>query len=254
MSIWTSTKDVFVQSNTSIPFLYRLIREDKIDITLTADVTSADTVINVSAGHGFSAEDSMVLWCSLGYYQQVTVKSVSTNAITIYTPIALPFLTTNTFIVRGTYGFNVDGSSTEQIFKFHPRYIVPIDVSSVQIFLRHDGEGNLATFGDLADTVVLNGCLFQKRNTITIPYGYYRTAGDFIKLGSNPIFTDKASGSKYGTIIQIPVNSTQTFDAVSRFYSSRNDILEWIVRDNLTSGGTLEEAQISITGSYTIGE
>ena len=46
--------DVNIQSQTNALFQYLLINEQKTDITLTSEIKVDDTVVSVSAGHGFT--------------------------------------------------------------------------------------------------------------------------------------------------------------------------------------------------------
>ena len=79
---WKRNKDVSIQDQSSPLFQYYLMREDKDDITLTAPVSTDDDVINVSAGHGFTAAsgEQLVLWENSGYEQaSVDMQTGTTN-------------------------------------------------------------------------------------------------------------------------------------------------------------------------------
>jgi hypothetical protein len=243
--------DTFTQSNTNAVFQYFLIEELKSDITLTADVSVGDSVINVSAGHGFiaAAGEVMTLWEG-GYFEQVSVKSVATNAITLDIPVGLPFTQAGLItIVRGSKKLNVDGS-TPRTFTFKPRGLVPVDIGGVRINMEHTGSGDLSTFGDIAGGITNGMYVYKDEGTIRSNLGNYKKNADFFPIGGNPTFPAKAAGGNPGTLVEIPINNPENFDAVIRAELNQEFIVS--IRDAAVS--TLLDFNFSLLGSFTSGE
>ena len=239
--------DVFVQSNTSNLFQAFLQTYAKEDITLTADADINDSVINVSAGHGISVGDMLIIYNN-DYFHQEEVKAVSTNAITLYSPLYLPFLSASTTIIRGSHNFAVDGT-TPVTLKFGIPSINsdPIDINKAIILMSDATDGDDGTFGGVA--ALTNGLFLRKENSIAFNLGTYKTNGDFRTRGAEIVYSQKAPAGAYAYNILFYLQGQENFDQVIRI--EYGDFLTAKVQDDLTG---LLSGYISIIGSYTSGE
>lgn len=245
--------DVNIQSQTSPLFQYLLMNEIKTDITLTAPIEVDDEVINVSAGHGFTAASGEFMVCRNGdSFFQLKVISVSTNAITIESPVDIAYPILGTSIIRGNVNMNVDGSTTAVDFKYtfnnDALATVPVDIQSV-IFSFQSGAvaPDDGTFGGIA--AITKGLLFRKINGENIGLGNYTSNQEFRDVGAIVEYTEKAPAGTYATNIRI--NIDQSFGQVIRLDPSEPDSILARVRDDIDA---LDKFTMSILGSYTRGE
>ena len=240
--------DVFVQSNTNTVFQYFLINELDDTITLTADASPDDETIDVSAGHGFSAGEMVVLWQD-GYFRQITVKSVNVNELSLSVPVSLPFTVADCVVVRGSKNLAVNGT-TPKTFTFKPRAgIVPIDIGSIIITMDHPAAGDPSKFGDL--TALTNGMYVRKHNGSITALGNYKKNADFNSIGGDITFYDKAGGGAFGTKVDVAINTPEHYDTVIRIDSGNNDELQVRIRDDISAITSIE---FSLLGSLTTGE
>ena len=250
MGIWKSTSDVFIQSNTSNPFRAFLQTYDKIDITLTSAIDLDDYIISVSAGHGITAGDILIIY-SNNYFWQVIVLSVDTNDIILGAPSYIPFSVVGTTIIRGKRDLNVEGTLEAPIdFKFGIPSVHsnPIDISKAIITMGYSvSQGDDGDFGNL--TALTNGVLLRKSNAVTFNLGVYRNNQDFKLLGADVTYIDSAPAGDYGLDIVFNIQGQENFDQVIRLYSG--GFIHAYVRDDITD---LNNFKISLIGSYTTGE
>lgn len=240
--------DVSIQSNTSNLFQAFLQTYVKEDITLTAPIAVDDEVINVSAGHGITAEQFLIIYTD-NYYWQVEVKSVSTNAISLYSPAFLPFAVTDTTIIRGSADLNVNGSVTPVIFKFGiPGANIPkIDINAALIMLAHSADGGDNLYGGIAQ--LTNGFLVRKENSTKFNFGNYRCNRCYKLYNADVKPVDKPPAGQYGTEIKFKLQGQENYDQVVRI--EYGDTITGTVRDNLS---TLLYKRMTLIGSYTSGE
>lgn len=249
----TNGIDVHIQSQTSQLFQYFLLNEQKTDITLTSAVEEDDTVINVSAGHGFTAATGEMLVIRNGdAFAQLSVVSVATNAITVDVPVAIAFPITSG-VMRGNNRLNVNGSVTPVEFKCGFTYAnqqgaeTPIDVGHVILSMQHAAEGDDGKFGGIA--ALTNGLYFRKQNTANVNLGNYQNNQKFRELGAAVTYPDKAPAGVYATAIDFSIE--EKFGQVLRLDPGVPDCLLATVRDNLSG---LAYFTASILGSFTEGE
>lgn len=239
--------DVYINDQTTPPIQYYLMREDKTDITLTSAIVTGDDIINVSSGHGFTATGEFVAVFDNNRFMQCKVKAVNTNAISLQIPATHDFSEASV-VVRGSIGMNVNGSITPQEFVFNlRRCIVPVDIDTYIIKIVHATEADDSKFGNI--TALANGVLFRKQNDLRQNLGNYQANSDFKEFGASVEYTSKAGGGAYGTSIVSDIRNT--YGVVIRVRPNDNEILEAIVRDDLSSFSKL---RISVLGQYTMGE
>jgi hypothetical protein len=248
--------DVNIQSQTSVLFQYYLTNEIKTDITLTAEVPVDAAVINVSAGHGFTAAAGEVIIIRYGdSFEQQRVKSVATNAITIEMPIANIFPVEGTTIIRGNINMNVDGSSTPVDFVYtNPSSsgsTIPIDITKVIITMQHGANvPDDDKFGGLA--ALADGLYFRKINGSISNYGNYTRNSNFREVGSEIEYSDKAPAGTNGTNIIFDIE--KIFGQVVRLDPSIEDTLVARVRDKIDAAAGMAGMTMSLVGAFTSGE
>ena len=245
--------DVNVQSQTSPLFQYLLMNNIKKDITLTAEVSVDDEVVNVSVGHGFTGAAGEYILIRYGdIFLQQRVVSVATNEITIEMPIDNDFPVLGTTITRGNVKMNVDGSSTPVKFDFGltstSGALIPIDISSIVITMQSGAAvPDDGTFGGIA--ALTTGMYFRKVDGEKYNLGNYRVNQDFKTVGARVEYTEKSPSGTNGTNIYFKIE--EIFGQVIRLDPKTNDSLCAFVRDNLN---TFDDMVISIIGSLTRGE
>lgn len=244
---------VTLQDSTAPLFQYYAMNEIKTDIALTSDVSIGDTVINVSAGHGFTAAIGEILTIfENNVYTQARVKSVASDAITIQAPMTSVFTVANAVIIRGNILMNVDGSGTPVEFAFNLRnFTIPIDITKVILTMQHGSNvPDDGKFGGLA--ALSNGVFFKKEDGTTFPFGNYIINQDFRDMGGEIDYTPNAPGGTNST--NITFDMKKVFGQVIRLRPSELDRIIGIVRDNISTGAGMAKFTTSFVGSYTEGE
>lgn len=246
--------DVNVQSQTSALFQYLLMTNQKTDITLTSAVSANNTVVNVSAGHGFTAAPGEHLVIRNGdAFEQLQVISVATNAITVEMPIATDF-PIDSSVIRGNVNMNVDGLATPTTFEFSltaaSGATVPIDISAVVIIMNGAGVPDDGKFGPIA--ALPKGVYIRKINGSITNLGNYTTNQEFRRVGANVEYTDKAPSGTNG--INITFDLENIFKQVIRMDPSINDSITVDIRDDIAAAEGMAGMTIAIIGSFTRGE
>lgn len=249
--------DVNIQSQTSPLFQYFLMDEQKTDITLTSVVSIDDEVINVSAGHGFTAAAGEYLVIRNGdAFSQTKVISVNVNAITVEMPVASSYPLTSE-IIRGNILMNVNGSVTAVDFKYSSNCcgtqspIIPIDISTVIITMQHgtnvpdDGK-----FGGIS--ALTKGLYFRRQNGGRQNLGNYISNQDFKDVGAEVEYTQKAPAGTNGTNIFFDIENI--FGQVIRMDPRDDDMILSKVRDDIRPTAGMNKMTLSIIGSFTKGE
>lgn len=244
--------DTNIQSQTLPLFQYFLMNEQKTDITLTAPISVDDEVINVSAGHGFTAAAGEYIVVRIGdLYTQMAVTGVATNAISIEMPVDTAFPVTAS-VIRGNILLNVNGSVTPVDFKYTfdknggVDATIPIDLNTVVITMQHSSAADDSLFGGIA--AITNGFYFRKINTDKINFGNYKNNEKFRDLGAIVEYTDKAGGGNFSTSIVFDLKKVFTQEA--RLDPRTADFVLGKVRDNIN----LLKFTVSLIGSFTSGE
>ena len=241
-----------LQDSTAPFFQYFIQDEQKTDIALTSPVAVGDEVINVDAGHGFTAvAGEHITLFEDNKYAQIKVKSVATNAITLQWPTTTAFTIAGATVMRGNININVDGSVTPVEFMMELRnFTIPLDISKVIITMQHAGVPDDGKFGGIA--ALANGLFFKKENDSTFSFGNYAINQDFRNMGGEVIYTQKAPAGAYATNITFDLNDI--FGQVIRLHPDTNDKIVGIVRDVLTAVAGLSNLTVSFIGHYTEGE
>jgi len=246
--------DVHIQSQTGQKFQFFAMREIKTDITLTADVAIGDDVINVSGSHGFlsATVGEKIAIFDGEFYLQSSIKSVSSNAITIFSPSVIPFTMANSVVIRGNAEMAFDNSAgVEYVWK--PRgATIPIDISKVIItFECGAAVPDMGKFGGADPSLIPNKMYFRKVNGNSVDLGTYGKNRDFQNLGASVSFTDKAPAGTNG--VDIVFDLHEIFDGnIERFFPATDHFLCKAADDYNIAG--IASMTMSIIGSYTSGE
>lgn len=249
--------DVHIQSQTSQLFQYFLMNEQKIDITLTAPVSMDDEIINVSAGHGFTAAPGEYIVMRDGdSFIQAKVTGVSTNAISIEMPVSIS-LPITAGVMRGNINMNIDGSSTPVDFKFSSNCcgaqnpLIPIDIGTVIITMQHGANSpDDGKFGGIS--ALTNGVYFRKENGERVNLGNYTSNQSFKDVGADVEYTQKAPAGTNATNITFDIE--RIFGQVVRVNPRTDDFILARVRDDIDAGSGMAKMSISLVGSFTSGE
>lgn len=240
--------DTFLQDQTTPPFHFFMMTEEKTDINLTSPVSVGDEVINVSSGHGFVV-GSMIVISEGDAFEQAVVKSVATNAITINIPSAGAF-TTAAVVIRGNRDLNIDGTTPVEFCTriYGVGAQVPIDIIGAKVTIIHDAAGDLTKFGGIPE--LTNGLYLRKSDGQQLNLANYKSNQDFEDFGWSVRFDDRASGlGEYGTIITIDMK--KVYGVALRIFPSTEDFIKGIIRDNLED---LLSLRFMLYGQFTQGE
>lgn len=239
--------EVYIRAPDVPPFQYYLMNEEKTDITLTAPITSGDTVINVSSGHGFTATGEYIVIQEFNSITQAEVIGVAANAITIDSP-AFPDYTMNAVVVRGRIDLNIDASSTPQEFIFIAREaLVAIDLQAIVISFQHALSTDDTEFGGLA--ALTNGLLLSRENGLARKIGNFRSHQDFREYGASIDYVDAAPAGKYSTNISLDFKGP--YGIIMRFDPNVGEQFTAKISDDLSG---LLHFRISLLGQYTISD
>lgn len=245
--------DVAIQDQTTPPFHYYLMTENKTDIGLTAGIPKDTTVIPVTSGHGFTVtapNDYIAIWED-SVFEQIKVIGVSGDNITVSMPIANPF-TIAAQVVRGKIDLNVDGSTVhvDAFFRmFGPNAIVPIDIIGGKVVMLHSSAGDRSKYGDLAALADGDGTFLRQNNGSSVNLGDYQNNQDYEEHGWSVEFDDKAGGGNFSTVAEIDVK--KTYGVAIRFDPNLNDYFQACIRGNLSA---LNRHRFILFGQYTEGE
>jgi len=246
--------DVYLQDQTTPPFHFYIMREDKIDIGLTAPVLKDDTVLNLTAGHGFTYPaiplDYLVIWEN-GIYEQVKIINVTANQITIDVPSPVAF-SINAVLIRGKIDLDLDGSGTpiNAYFRFYgPDAEIPIDIIGVQVSMLHGSASDRSKYGNLAGLLDGKSTYFRHINGVTVNLGSYQNNQDFEEFGWDVAFDDKAGGGNFATTCTMDIK--QKYGVAKRINPRTNDSMCVTVRGDLRG---LNRHRVCVYGQYTQGE
>lgn len=245
--MWYGVVEAKIQDQTTEPIKFSLMSHVKDDITLTADVAVNDTIVNVSAGHGFVIGHTIVIWCD-GYYIQSIVTNVATNAITIDRRIDRVFAMARSRVIRGVTNFGVNGSVTPVEFKFACLELYqPIDLYSINISMYGAGTPDDGKFGGI--TAITKGLEIRMAyDGVAFNLGNFTANHVFRDYGANVVYTDKAPGGVNG--VNINFRLKEIYGVVPRIYAGANSRLYLTVRDDLSG---ITECCMSLHGHYTEG-
>lgn len=247
MSFFIKTKKANICESHHPIFQYFLMRELKTDILLTSDININDSIINVSAGHGFVVNNYIVLWSLIGFVQ-FKVKAVNTNAITVDAPCPVPFSISETKVIRGTIEMNLDFDAIgekDYVFKTY-NMIKRLEIMTVIITMRHLLSADDGKFAGIA--ALSKGVIFRSTNQINANLGVYTNNQDFKDRGAVVNYTDSAPAGSYSTEIKFQIQDA--FKQCIEIDPQKNEYLYATLRDDLSD---LNLMHISLIGSFMEG-
>lgn len=242
-----SDADVWIQDQVTPPFHMFFMTEDKTDITLAAIASVDDTAITVSAGHGITTADHIII--NYGpYTQQTGIEAVVDNVVSIESPIFAE-LPIGTQVVRGRTEMNVDGSVTPVTYYCRPYTTEPVDVINFHIFIEDNVEGDDSKFG--GGTALTNGVYVQLVDGMKFGLGLYKDNFDFQKYGSKieDPYTSKAGGGNYS--MNFPISLKDAYGVVLRLDPDEGAYIKMVIHDDLTG---LLSFVVTALGQTTSGE
>ena len=247
------------QDNASSILDSYLSEKLKEDIVLTAPTApnmsslpgASDFVLNVDAGHGFTAGGEWLEIWENGRFQQAEVESVATNAITIAMPIERIW-TTSAVVRRVNINMNVKGDVTIRKFTFAP-LVSNWDITRFILNMNHSTAGTDDLFGSI--TALTGGVFTRRKNTADSTYGNLFNAksnADLRERSFDLDYSDKAGPSSFGTSIRRSFNGDDKNGAVVRVEGAILEEIETFVRDDL-SIVAMERFRITLQGSAVTG-
>lgn len=245
--------DVNIQDQTTPPFQFYLMTEEKTDIGVISPVAENAQTITVTAGHGFTVTtppDYLTIWENSAF-EQLKVIGVAGDIITVNIPAAGTF-TTSAQVVRGKIDLNVNGSITPVNAFFRmlgPNAIVPIDVLGGKVTMLHSSAGDRSKYGNQAVLADGDGTAFRKCNGICVNLGDYQSNQDFEEFGWKVIFDDKAGGGDFSTVAEVDVK--KVFGIAIRLDPNTSDFFQVTIRGDLSG---LNRQRFILYGHYTEGE
>jgi hypothetical protein len=248
--------DIFIQDQTTPPFQFYLMTEDKTDIGTVNPIAKGDITFTATSGHGFTAVtapyDYMMIWEN-GGFEQLKVINVAGDIITVNVPFGNSF-STNSVIVRGKIDLNGNGSVTpiQAYFRmFGPNATEPIDIIGGKVTMLHNSAGDRSKYGDQVPLINGQGTYFTKsvNNIVTLNLGDYQDNQDFEEFGWDISFDDKAGGGDFSTVATIDVKNI--YGIALRLNPLTDDFFCAVIRANLTG---LNRHRFILYGQYTLGE
>lgn len=243
-----ATTDVFINDQTTPPFQYYLMYEQKDDITLTENTFIDSSFCLVSSGHGFTGTGEYIVIMENNRYEQLEVISTSNDSVFLSETLDFDF-TTNATVIRGIIDMNVDADTTAILFKclLRNNFTIPIDIQTVKLTMQHSTSADDSKFGDL--TELTNGLRFKKTNSSIQGLGNYSSNQDFKEFGAAVIYEDKAGGGNHSTTVVFDVKTI--YGIVIRLNPREGDCFNALTQDDLDG---LLRLRVSIMGQYTSGE
>jgi len=231
MSIGSANNtDIFIQDPAQFIVGVRLTNVEKSDITLTSPTSIDDTVVSVSAGHGFSAGKLICIREGLRNYQGY-VLSVSTNDITVDVPLDFAY-TTDAYVSRGSDSMNVDGSSTNVSFTTSPPSGATWHITQVVFHIVDNVDMDTSKFGGIAS--LTNGCLLRVVDGYTKNIMNVKNNGQLAEHAYELEYVAKAPAGSYEVRAKKTFNGLENLGVVIQLDGSTQDSLRLIVRDDLT--------------------
>ena len=223
------------------------------NFTLSADATASGVTTLVytfeaTAGHGIIVGNEVLLLNVLAEHAlQAKVLVVSTNTITLDRPIDHAFPAASTLGRVIITNMNVNGSVTPQIFTLRAG-VIPIDVTRVIISMTDSTAMDDGTFGGLS--ALPKGLVFRIYNGFQKTIFNFKTNGEIAQYCYDVRYADKPpAGTGHGLTARISFGGQSKHGVVLRI--STNDVIQWIVQDDLTGLDTL---RIVAQGHETSGE
>lgn len=189
----------------SAPFMKR------VSVTaLTAPTVRGENILNLTAGHEFSANDCLYIADTVSA-QLVHVVSVNVNAITVDSPIIKAFAVADTIVLKVTHNMNVNGASTALVYSasLPANAVTRLDITGIRFHLLDNTAMDDSLFGGIASLtkgIVLQHVLAdgERRHLFNI-----KNNTDFMLTMDNCSYSEKAPSGSYGFLTDWKVRDNQ---------------------------------------------
>jgi hypothetical protein len=224
--------------------------------TLDADTTvsgeSAGELVytfEATTGHGLAASNEILLLDTTAdreFYAIVT--NVATDTITVDRPIDHIFPSATTLGREVSSNMAVDGSTTPVVFTARAGS-TPWDITRLLIYMECNSSLDNSKFGNL--TALGNGFVFRTFDGINKTIFNFKTNGDIAAFCYDSTIVPKSGGGNDSLQARVTFGGQSKHGTVLRIRG--DDRLQWIVQDDLSTGGILK-LQVILQGHKTEGE
>lgn len=231
-----------VQDQTTKP-MDALFSQALSNFTLAADtgISTVTTLVydfEASGGHGISPNDELLLLDTVANrVLQCVALSVAVDTITIDRPIDHVFPSATTLGRIVTTNMNVDGSVTPQIFSVRAGAI-PTDYVRLLLNATNNQAMDYSLFCGRA--ALDRGLVFRIVNSFQKTVFNFKTDGDIGQFAYDIKYADRAPSGQFGMATRLTFGGQDKHGVVLRI--SGDDVLQWVVQDDLTSLITLRVA------------
>lgn len=211
-----------------------LVRHDA-SFTLSANSTIFSRTIVATAGHGIVAGNTICLK-EATYYYQGAVLNVSTNTITLDSPLDYAF-TTACVASRGITNMNVNGSVTPQMFKVSPLGLqdgILWHINRIIVVITDGAPMDDSLFGGIA--ALTNGVVLRLVNGHSHNMFNIKSNGDWALRAYDVSYSDKAPAGSHGIRIRSSFNGADKRGTPLPITAATGgqDRLEVVIQDDLT--------------------
>lgn len=201
-------------------------------------VTTMEYTLKAVSGHGIVPGDELLLLdTAANRVLQCVALVVAVDTITIDRPIDHIFPAATTLGRIVTTNMAVDGSVTEQIFSVRAGSI-PTDYVRLLLTATNNTDMDFSLFAGLP--ALTRGLVFRIVNSFQKTVFNFKTDGDIGQFAYDIKYADKAPAGQFGLAARISFGGQDKHGVVLRI--SGDDVLQWVVQDDLTSLFTLRVA------------
>lgn len=234
--------DVNIQDQSTKP-IDTYFLQSVTNFTLSAPTVASGTTqtslvytFTATTGHGITAGNEILLLDTIAdtdFY--ANVMSITNDIITVDRPIENVFPSATTLGRIVTSEMAVDGSTTEQIFTVRGGADA-FDITRILLQMTHASAGDDSKFGGI--TALDRGLVFRVADGFQKNIFNFKTNGDIRAFCFDIAYSDKAGGGANGTGARITFAGQSKHGVTLRI--SGNDVLQWIVQDDLTGLDSLK--------------
>lgn len=189
--------DVYVQDQHTPPFMLPLHFHSGITTTLTVAASAGDWTLSVTAGHGITAGDDIIMLTDYTWWYG-DIYTATEDTLTLTAPIN-GGIAAGTVVEKITEELALDASIVSTTTIAHSVTYVDLDVTGFHIFMACRTEPDDSKFCDQA--ALERGLSMYKFDgeTANLPgLGNYKSNGDLALVFGSVTYTDKAGGGDHG--------------------------------------------------------
>jgi hypothetical protein len=206
--------------------------------TIASTISTLQYTFTATAGHAIVIGNEILLLDTIAdksFY--AIVLNVSVDTITVDRPIDHTFPAASALGRRVITNMAVDGSTTEQIFSVRAGQN-PSDFTRFIIAMTDDTAMDSGTFGGI--TALTRGLVFRIINSFQKTIFCFKTNGEIAKFCYDVDYVLKAPAGEFGLNARISFAGQEKHGVALRI--SGNDVLQWVVQDDLRALSTLRIA------------